>query len=243
MKYLAILLFLQLINFSSISQSAEITFIHYSDTSDEGMDRDIEFPTIQTGSYAIDSVLSRNIRRDILFDTLTTPINNVLSSFVSGASYLSLNSNITYNNKNIISIFISCEFCGASCDYYEEALVYSLKTGNRLFISDVLDSSLFLNKVLKMDIKEQYQKSVNAVLAMKDSCGNCTEFDTDNFDFFLEKLQQAKNSFSNTSFCLYEDSVTILDECPFSRINSHMCPETEFSYNYTDIINYLKIEL
>ena len=75
MKYLVIMLtfILLVFVFESKRQSADITFIHYSDTSEIGLDREIW-------------ILNKNIRRDILFDTLTTPIDCILSNMVFGAS-------------------------------------------------------------------------------------------------------------------------------------------------------------
>ena len=50
MKYLAIILttILLIFAFESKGQSAEITYTSYLDTSDVGMDREIEFPIIFT---------------------------------------------------------------------------------------------------------------------------------------------------------------------------------------------------
>lgn len=88
MKYLVIMLtfILLVFVFESKGQSADITFIHYSDTSEIGLDREIGFPIINTENNIIDSILNKNIRRDILFDTLTTPIDCILSNMVFGAS-------------------------------------------------------------------------------------------------------------------------------------------------------------
>ena len=85
MKYLAIILtnILLIFAFESKGQSAEITYTHYSDTSDVGMNREVEFPIVYSGDSAIDSILNKNIRRDILFDTLSTPIDSVLSNLVA----------------------------------------------------------------------------------------------------------------------------------------------------------------
>ena len=57
MNYLSIILtsFLLVFAFKSNGQSAEISFIHYSDTSDIGMEREIEFPIMNTGNNTIDS--------------------------------------------------------------------------------------------------------------------------------------------------------------------------------------------
>lgn len=245
MKYLAIILttILLIFAFESKGQSAEITYTHYSDTSDVGMNREVEFPIVYSGDSAIDSILNKNIRRDILFDTLSTPIDSVLSNLVAPSSSFWLVSEITYNKKNIISILVSCEFCGGNCSDYKEAFVYSLDSGNRLFISDAIDSSLFHSEVVKNDVVEQYQKSINNILNLKDSCSNCGESDIDNFDFFLAKITQQRDEFAINSFCLYEDSIKIIDECPFNRIDSYMCPEGEFIYGYTILAKYLKIEL
>jgi|GEM_PF-4234468 len=245
MKYLAIILttILLIFAFESKGQSAEISYTHYSDTSDVGMNREVEFPIVYSGDSAIDSILNKNIRRDILFDTLSTPIDSVLSNLVAPSSSFWLVSEITFNKKNIISILVSCEFCAGNCSDYQEAFVYSLDSGNRLFISDVIDSSLFHSEVVKNDVAEQYQKSINNILNIKDSCSNCDESDLDNFDFFIAKITQQRDEFAINSFCLYEDSIKIIDECPFSRIDSYMCPEDEFIYGYTLLAKYLKIEL
>ena len=245
MKYLAIILttILLIFAFESKGQSAEITYTYYSDTSDVGMDREIEFPIMFTENSTIDSILNKNIRRDILFDTLTTPIDSVLSNLVAASSSFWLVSEITFNKKNIISILVSCEFCGGNCSDYQEAFVYSLDSGNRLFISDVVDSSLFHSEVVKNDVNEQYQKSIKRIFNLKDSCDNCNESDLDNFDFFITKITQQINEFAISSFCLYDDSIKIIDECPFNRIYSNMCPEGEFIYKYTNLAKYLKIEL
>ena len=245
MKYLAIILtsILLVFAFKSKGQSAEITFIHYSDTSDVGMDREIEFPIIHTGNSTVDSILNKNIRRDIFFDTLTSPLDSVLSNMVSGASSFWLGSKITFNKKNIISILVSCEFCGGNCSDYQEAFVYFLESGNRLLISEVIDSSLFHREVVKNDVEEQCQKSIKRILNLKDSCANCDESDLDNFDFFLAKTKQQRDEFTINSFCLYEDSIKIIDESQFNRIDSNICPEGEFIYDYTILAKYLKIEL
>ncbi|MDC0257211.1 hypothetical protein OAK35_00560 [Crocinitomicaceae bacterium] len=245
MKYLAIILttILLIFSFESKGQSAEITYTYYSDTSEVGMDREIEFPIIFTENSTIDSILNKNIRRDILFDTLTSPIDSVLSNMVSGASSFYLVSKMTFNKKNIISILVTCEHCGGNCSDYQEAFVYSLDSGNRLFISDVINSSLFYREVVKNDVNEQYRKSIKRILNLKDSCDNCNESDLDNFDFFIAKITQQRNEFAISSFCLYEDSIKIIDECPFNRIDSNMCPEVEFIYKYTNLAKYLKIEL
>ena len=104
MNYTSILItsLLLFFAFKSNGQSAEVTFIQYSDTSDIGMPLEIEFPIMNTGNNKIDSILSKNIRRDILFDTLTISIDSTLSDLVSGASAFWLNSEITFNKKNII---------------------------------------------------------------------------------------------------------------------------------------------
>ena len=143
--------------------NVNISFIYYSDMSDVGMDREVEFPIVNTGNSSIDSILNKNIRRDILFDTLTNSIDSVLVNIISGASSFWLSSEITFNKKNIISILVSCTFCGGKCSGYQEAFVYSLDSGNRLFISDIIDSSLFHSEIVKHDVEEQYQKSINNI--------------------------------------------------------------------------------
>ena len=152
MKYLAIILnsFLLFFALKCTGQSAEISFIHYSDTSDVGLAREINFPILHLQNSTIESILNKNVRRDILSDTLTTPIDSALSNLLSGASSFWFDSEITLNKKNIISILVSCEFCGGNCSDYQEAFVYSLDSGNRLFISDILDSSIFIVKFSKM---------------------------------------------------------------------------------------------
>ena len=245
MRYqpLILIFLLCLLAFNSQGQKAKISFVYYSDTSDIGMNREVEFPIVNTGNSAIDSILNKNIRRDILFDTLSTPIDSILSNLVAASSSFWLVSEITFNKKNIISILVSCELCGGNCSDYQEAFVYSLDSGNRLFISDVIDSSLFLSEVVRNDVEEQYQKSINMILNLKDSCANCHEIDLDNFDFFIAQITQQRDEFAINSFCLYEDSIKIIDKCPFNRINSTMCPESEFIYNYSILAKYLKIEL
>ncbi len=121
--------------------------------------------------------------------------------------------------------------------------MYSLESGDRLLISDVIDSSLFHREVVKSDVVEQYQKSIKRIVNLKDSCANCDESDLDNFDFFIAKTKQQRDEFTINSFCLYEDSIKIIDECQFNRIDSNMCPEVEFIYDFTSIAQYLKIEL
>lgn len=245
MKYLAIILttILLIFAFESKGQSAEITYTHYSDTSDVGMNREVEFPIVYSGDSAIDSILNKNIRRDILFDTLSTPIDSVLSNLVAPSSSFWLVSEITFNKKNIISILVSCEFCGGNCSDYQEAFVYSLDSGNRLFISDVIDSSLFHSEVVKNDVAEQYQNSINRIINLKNSFTDCDQFYIEDLDFFISSIKHGRDEFKINSFCLYTDSIKILDECPFNRIDSPMCPETEFTYTYKDIATYLKIEL
>ena len=245
MKYLSIILtsFLLVVAFKSNGQSAEISFIHYSDTSDLGMERQIEFPVINSGNNTVDSILNKNIRRDILFDTLITSIDSALSNLVSGASSFWLNPEITFNKKYIISILVSSEFCGGNCNDYKEAFVYSLDSGNRLLISDILDSSLFYNEIVKIDVIEQYQNSINRIINLKDSCTNCDESYYDNLDFFISSNEDARDEFRINSFCLYNDSIEILDECPFNRIESEMCPEVDFKYKWSKIIKYLKISI
>ena len=58
MKYLVIMLtfILLVFVFESKGQSADITFIHYSDTSEIGLDREIGFPIINTENNIIDSI-------------------------------------------------------------------------------------------------------------------------------------------------------------------------------------------
>ena len=245
MKYLTptLILFLSLLAFNSKGQKAKISYVYFSDTSDVGMNREVEFPIFNSGDSAIDSILNKNIRRDILFDTLSTSIDSVLSNLVAASSSFWLVSEITFNKKNIISILVSCEFCGGNCRDYQEAFVYSLDSGNRLHISDVIDSSLFYSEVVKNDVAEQYQKSIDNILNLKDSCSNCDESDLDNFDFFIAKITQQRDEFAINSFCLYEDSIKIIDECPFNRIDSYMCPEGEFIYGCNTLAKYLKIEL
>lgn len=235
--------FLFVFAFKSNGQSAEIYFIHYSDTSDIGMEREIKFPIMNTGKNSIDSILNKNIRRDILFDTLTNSIDSALSNLVSGASSFWLNSEITFNRKNIISILVSSEFCGGNCNNYQEAFVYSLVSGNRLLISDILDSSFFYNEIVKIDVKEQYQNSINRIINLRDSCTNCDESYYDNLDFFISSNEDKRDEFRINSFCLYNDSIEILDECHFNRIDSEMCPEVNFKYNWSKIIKYLKISI
>ena len=104
MKYLTPILIclLCLLAFNSQGQKAKISFVYYSDTSDIGMKREVEFPIVNSGNIAIDSILNKNIRRDILFDTLSTPIDSVLSNLVAASSSFWLVSEITFNKKNII---------------------------------------------------------------------------------------------------------------------------------------------
>ena len=245
MNYLSIILtsFLLAFAFKSNGQSTEVSFIHYSDTSDIGMEREVEFPLIKTMDIAIDSILNKNIRRDILFDTLTTSIDSALSNLVSGASSFWLTSEITFNKKDVISIRVSAEFCGANCNNYQEAFVYSLVSGNRLLISDILDSNLFYNEIVKDDVKEQYQNSINRIVTLKDSCTNCDASYYDNLDFFISSIEHARDEFKMNSFCLYNDSIEILDECHFNRIDIEMCPEVSFQYNWNKLRKYLKIKI
>ena len=243
MKYLSSILFFLFYTLSIISQGqAKISFINHSDFSEEGLERKIEFPIVNIGNNVINSLLNKNIRQDILFDTLKTPIDSALSNMVSGATSFWLVTKVTFNNQNVISILVTCEFCGGSCNDYQEAFVYSLKSGNRLFISDILDSNSFHNEIVRNDVKKSYEESINSIIKLKDSCKNCDESEIDNFDFYIAKIIQQKDEFSISSFCLYEDSIKIINECPFERIESNMCPEGQFIYNYTNLVKYLKIK-
>jgi len=239
--YISIFLFL-LIPSNSKGQTAEISFIYFSEASAIGLPLEIEFPVIKTGNDTSDIILNKNIRRDILFDTLTTPIDSAFYKMTIGSSALTLISKITYNKNNIISISVACEFCGANCNDYQDAFVYSLSSGNRLFISDIMDSDIFYSEILINDVTEQYRENINRVVKLKESCNDCTEYELDNFEFFIASYKNSMNEFSINSFCLHEDSIEILDECFFNRIDSEMCPQVEFIYSWGQIAKYMKIK-
>ena len=103
-----------------------------------GGSRTINFPEIKTGSLYIDNKLNKNLRQDILFDSSNGSIDSILKEFCFGASYLSLNTNITYNRNSLISIAVSSEFCSANCSSYEGAFVYSLASGERITMAAVV---------------------------------------------------------------------------------------------------------
>lgn len=133
-------------------------------------------------------------------------------------------------------------FVAAIVAIIKKPLYIFLDSGNRLFTSDLIDSSLFYNEVIKIDVKEQYQKSINRILNLKDSCANCDKSDLNNFDFYSTKIKQQRDEFAINSFYLNEGSIKIIDKCPFSRIDSNMCPESEFIYDLSNLVKYLKME-
>jgi hypothetical protein len=224
------------------SQSAEVSYIEYN-RHKSGFLISFEYPTISTGNKHTDLILNKNVRRDLLYDTLNTPIESAMDNMVSAATALWFNAEVTFNKNNVISIMMGYEYCAANCQNDSEAFVYSLSTGKRLNITDVIDTTLFYKNILVPDVNQQYENNINKISKIRDDSTGLNEDEKDYYDYYIESYKILKNQFKMSSFCLYNGRIEILDECTFNRIDSPMCPEVYFSYQYEDLRKYLKIKI
>ena len=237
---LSIILFLTLI-FSAKSQSAKVSYHTYKKHK-SGFLTSFEYPIIRSGNEKIDLILNKNIRHDLLCDTSATPLDSAIKNMSSGATAFWFDTDVTYNKNNLISIIMGYEVCAANCQNYSEAFVYSLTTGKRLDLIDILDTTLFYKDVLIPDVKKQYQNNISEVTNLRDESKNLGEVQQDYYNYYIEIYKNLRDKFKMSSFCLYNDRIEIMDECIFNRIDSPMCPEVYFSYKYTDILKYLKLQ-
>lgn len=224
------------------SQSAEVNYLEYSQHKSSFL-ISFEYPIINTGNKHTNLILNKNIRRDLLYDTLNTPIDSAMTNMASAASALWFNAEVTYNKNNVISIMMGYEYCAANCQNYSEAFVYSLSTGKRLSITDVLDTTFFYKNILMPDVNQQYENNINKTTKIRNDSTALNEDEKDYYNYYIESYKILKKQFKMSSFCLYNGRIEILDECTFNRIDSPMCPEVYFSYQYEDLRKYLKIKI
>ena len=235
-------IFLIFIGFIAFGQSAKIDTLNLkaSERFKELQSDKMNFPIINSGKTEIDSLINFDLKNK--FTQNEYPNESIDSTLLkwAGDQIIFLDFNVSYNRNGILSLSVSAEGCGAYCTYWTDYYNYSLKTGQALTLSDIVDTSGAFKILIfeQKDLQFEKQKTELKKMMLDKESG----LDENTYEVALEYYEKCDNSFNLENFVIKCDSLEIICDCYLPHVMKNLTPIIELKYKLTDITEYLKIK-
>ena len=241
-QFFCILFILSSINI--FGQKAQVENLRYTATSVIDADIEINYPLIRTVNNTVDRILNNNLKNDLLSPgDPSVSMQTALIEKASIAHSLYIDFEITYNKNDIISIQFIEELCIANCDSATYSFVYSLRTGNSIVLSELLDTTALYQNMVKDDVELKYKEHIEYIRKSDpETFWNTVDKEYLN-EYIIPSYETCKEEFNMNEFCLLENEIRIDAPCFFSRSERELRPDISLNYTFDSIKQYLKVKL
>ncbi|MEO8762522.1 MAG: hypothetical protein ABI388_12920 [Bacteroidia bacterium] len=196
------------------------------------------YPIITAESDAVSKKINEQIKR-VYIDSvyLNQPLDLGLDSVIN-SGLIAMSYEVTYNKKNILSLTINGQGCGAYCSDWRTFFNFNTETGN----------SITLNDILKIDKIESFKQLVlkrktEELIAHKEELAEEVkkkEIDADNYHWAIEEIDSnCIKSISLVQFSLSDTQLEIIDDCEFPHVIRFIEPSYKLNYTYSTIKEFL----
>lgn len=224
----------------SNGQSVQIDTLKFSKEEESANSQVLRFPVIKTGNEKINAEINRYIKKRFAENEWNNPITDSIFIREIRESLTSLDFEVTFNKNGVLSFNITAEGCGAYCTTWTEYFNYSISTGKRIEVNDIIDlSESFKEKVLQ-DMRLQYSREKSALKKMRDDANS--GLDEETYTWALEYYEGCESSFEVIDVALHSEYLEIIHECHLPRMIMALTPVIELKYKYYGIKEYLKIK-
>lgn len=199
----------------------------------------MNFPIVRSGNKKIDSVINTDLKNR--FTGNEYPNSTIDSTLIKwGDGIISLDFEVTYNERGILSINISAEGCGAYCTNWTDYFNYSTVSGKWLDISEIIDTTSAFKEIVLKDKEGQYkQQRQNLREALNDPDWGLSQ---DEYESALQYYNDCDNSLMPIEYALYSDYLEIIEECWLPHVMRPLTPIIELKYKFSQLGEYLKIK-
>jgi len=199
---------------------------------------DINYPVIKTDNKKVDSIIKFDLikqvsHNDIIDNNLISTLNQMIEDGLA-----SLDFNVTYNSKEILSFNIDYENCGAYCYHSTQYFNYSTLTGKALSINDIISDVDKFKKLVTNKKNSQFEEQKKL---LKESYEEEPGIDVKTYNWALEYYNSCDEEFELNNFSIKSDSLEIIHDCYLPNAIKNFTPVYELIYKYSEIKNYLKI--
>jgi len=236
MKRILVLLFIQIALYS-FGQSTQIDTLLLTKDEKSGYlpSNQFKFPIIKTGSESIDLIINTNLRSDFFDnDGDLKPESEWIDE-----SLIYLGFQVTYNKNGILSLNISAESCGAYCTAWTSYYNYSIVTGEKLSIGDVIYLSESFKEMVISDKDSQYAKEREGLERMRSDIN--AGLDEESFNLAVEYYEDCQKAFQINEFALHNEYLQIIHDCNLPRVICNLTPVITLQYRF-DGLKGLKIK-
>lgn len=201
----------------------------------------ILYPIITAGSDAVSKKINEQIKR-IYIDSvyLNQPLDLGLDSAISNG-LIAMSYEVTYNKKNILSLTINGQGCGAYCSDWRMFFNFNTETGNSITLNNILKADkieTFKQLVLKRKKEELIAHKAELAKEFKNK-----EFDADTYHWAIEEIDSnCIKSISLDQFSLSDTQLEIIDDCEFPHAIRPLEPAYSLNYIYSTIKEFLNPE-
>jgi hypothetical protein len=217
MKFLLLLSLLPSIIYS---QTADISDIKYTNSDPKS---EYRFPKIHLlNNPKISEKINDSLRSQFLYVKPGCPENFIFEEVRTTPEHIAIlydiNYKIIYDKKNILSLSLEAQGCGAYCEDFTEHYNFNLKTGNRIYLDSVFTPKgiIVFVEYLNSNKEKQIQKTINNI---RDSLKSKTAIiDSISKSDYQERLQlyteclqqkETKEDVPNLDFDLKDTSISV----------------------------------
>jgi hypothetical protein len=198
-----------------------------------GEDTIVRYPVFmldsKTASRNINDEIAKTMFGDDSLDSLLKTEDEVGLTFLSYSIILKTNS--------ILSFSVDQEWMAAYPTAWSTYFSFNLKTGKKIVITDIIDSSdsAAFREMIFAD-KTQQLKKYKERLSLDFKNGNIEQED---YDIVIENVDECLKELSLDNFTLTESDIEIKDECFFPHAWQALGPDYNLKYSYASISNYM----
>ena len=232
------LLLLLLFGFQNFAQIVRVDtlILNKSEKVENSSSFRMNWPKIRTGDSNVDSLINHDLKNKFTrHEYKNVSVDSALTSW-SDDQLVFLDFEITYNQNSIVSLSISAEGCAAYCSYWTKYYSYSVKTGQPLILSDILEMESGFKELVFLEKNKQFEQQKRE---LKDMLTD-SDIDQNAYEWAIGYYNECENNFEMNEFSIQGDGIKIIQDCYLPHAIQNLTPIINLTYNFTELREYLK---
>ncbi|MGC4036867.1 MAG: hypothetical protein QM764_12990 [Chitinophagaceae bacterium] len=203
----------------------------------------IIYPIIILKNKTAADLINRQIRKEF-FDqpNIHVTLDNLLTERIE-EGLTDLDYTITFKNKNILSLQLNGEGCGAYCSSWNIYLNFDLNTGKQIRIEDLIQLDKFdsFKEIVFQQKTDTLQKYLAEEKEMFDR-NEMGDLDSSDYDWIKGEVTNCMSNAAINVFSLKKTELEIIDPCDLPHAIQSQTPIYELKYSYLFLKPFLKKE-
>ena len=198
----------------------------------------LDFPLFKTGNKKVDEKITGHLAQS--FTQETFPVDSLQAGLDSWAAsgLVHLSFEVTYNQKDLVSLVLYAEGCGAYCSSWRRYFTYATTTGKPISIADLVRLDDSLSQKIMKDKQEQLIENEMELLEMVKK----GELDTTSLEWAMNYYNQCDEQFSLSEFILHQEEIEWVFLCELPHAIRNLTPIVELKYSYPQLQDFLLFE-